>query len=71
MTNAMQLLPVWLDRFGHPTGSTLGFFGASTGIGGVVALLCLSWMPDKFGRRVPTVVGALMIILGALIQAFS
>lgn len=71
MTNAMQLLPVWLDRFGHPTGSTLGFFGASTGIGGVVALIFLSWMPDKLGRRVPTIVGALLIILGALIQAFS
>jgi len=27
MTNAMQLLPVWLKRFHNPTGSTLGFFG--------------------------------------------
>ena len=71
MTNAMQLLPVWLDRFNHPTGSTLGLFGASTGIGGVIALLLLSWMPDKFGRRHPTVLGAVLIIIGALIQNFS
>lgn len=71
MTNAMQLLPVWLDQFGHPTGSVLGFFGASTGIGGVVALLFLSWMPDKYGRRVPTVLGGILIIIGALIQNFS
>ncbi|EMC96871.1 hypothetical protein BAUCODRAFT_34267 [Baudoinia panamericana UAMH 10762] len=71
MTNAMQLLPVWLDRFNHPTGSTLGFFGASTGIGGVVGLVLLSWVGDKFGRRAPTVIGALLIVIGALIQTWA
>lgn len=71
MTNAMQLLDRWQDKFGHPTGSLLGFFGASTGIGGVIPLICLPWLCDKYGRKLPTVIGALIIIVGALIQNFA
>lgn len=71
MTNAMQLLDRWQDKFGHPTGSLLGFFGAATGIGGVIPLVCLPWLCDKYGRRIPTTLGAIVIIIGALIQNFS
>lgn len=71
MTNAMQLLERWQDRFGHPTGSTLGFFGASTGIGGVIPLVLFNWLGDKLGRRWPTVIGAVIIIIGAVIQVFA
>ncbi|KAM0275717.1 hypothetical protein ACHAQH_007477 [Verticillium albo-atrum] len=67
----MQLLERWQGRFGHPTGSTLGFFRASTGIGGVIPLLFLNWLGDAFGRRWPTVVGGIFIIIGALIQNFA
>ncbi|KAH6672663.1 general substrate transporter [Plectosphaerella plurivora] len=70
-TNAMQLLMQWQNKFGHPTGSTLGFFGASTGIGGVIPLVLLNWLGDKYGRRLPTVVGSIFIIIGTLIQFFS
>ncbi|TIA59978.1 putative MFS hexose transporter [Aureobasidium pullulans] len=70
-TNAMQLLPIWQEKFGNPTGSTLGLFGASTSIGGLVPLIFFNWMGDYFGRRVPTAVGALIIIVGALVELFS
>ncbi|KHO01628.1 General substrate transporter [Metarhizium album ARSEF 1941] len=59
------------ERFGHPTGSKLGFFGASNAIGGVIPLLTLSWMGDKFGRRVPTALGSLVIIVGVLVGFFA
>lgn len=71
MTNGMQVLPTWQERFGHPTGSKLGFFGASNAIGGVIPFLTLSWMGDKFGRRIPTALGSLVIIIGVLIEFFA
>lgn len=71
MTNGMQVLPSWQDRFGHPEGSTLGFFGASSAIGGVVPFIFLSWIGDKFGRRVPTALGSIIIITGVLIEFFA
>ncbi|KAG5977250.1 hypothetical protein E4U55_006951 [Claviceps digitariae] len=71
MTNGMQVLPSWQERFGHPTGSTLGFFGASNSIGGVIPFLTLGWMGDRYGRRVPTGLGSLVIMVGVLIEVFA
>ncbi|KAG6000267.1 hypothetical protein E4U21_005628 [Claviceps maximensis] len=71
MTNGMQVLPSWQERFGHPTGSKLGFFGASNSIGGLIPLLTLSWIGDRYGRRVPTGLGSLVIIVGVLIEVFA
>lgn len=71
MTNGMQVLPTWQDRFGHPTGSRLGFFGASNAIGGVIPFIFLSWIGDKFGRRIPTALGSIIIIAGVFIEFFA
>ncbi|KIN03509.1 hypothetical protein OIDMADRAFT_26199 [Oidiodendron maius Zn] len=71
MTNGMQVLQSWQDRFGHPTGSKLGFFGASNAIGGVIPFLFLSWIGDKLGRRIPTALGSIIIITGVLVEFFA
>ena len=71
MTNGMQVLPTWQEEFGYPTGSILGFFGASNAIGGVIPFIFLSWIGDKLGRRWPTALGSVIIIAGALVQFFS
>ncbi|GJN71813.1 hypothetical protein PLIIFM63780_005850 [Purpureocillium lilacinum] len=71
MTNGMQVLPTWQDRFGHPTGSKLGFFGASNAIGGVIPFIFLGWIGDAFGRRVPTALGSIVIITGVIIEFFA
>ncbi|KAK2589831.1 hypothetical protein QQS21_012490 [Conoideocrella luteorostrata] len=71
MTNGMQALPAWQERFGYPKGSTLGFFGASNAIGGVIPFLTLAWIGDKFGRRIPTALGSFVIIIGVLIEFFA
>ncbi|KAF7131138.1 hypothetical protein CNMCM5793_004125 [Aspergillus hiratsukae] len=71
MTNGMQVLESWQDRFGHPTGSRLGFFGASNAIGGVIPFIFLGWIGDKFGRRLPTALGSVIIIIGVLIEFFA
>lgn len=71
MTNGMQVLTTWQDRFGHPTGSTLGFFGASSAIGGVIPFIFLSWIGDLLGRRWPTAIGSVTIIAGVLVEFFA
>ncbi|KAK5995333.1 Lactose permease-like protein [Cladobotryum mycophilum] len=71
MTNGMQVLPTWQNRFGHPTGSKLGLFGASNSIGGVLPFLFLSGIGDKFGRRLPTALGSIVIIVGVFIEFFA
>ncbi|KFA66951.1 hypothetical protein S40285_05735 [Stachybotrys chlorohalonatus IBT 40285] len=71
MTNGMQVLPTWQEQFGYPTGSTLGFFGASNAIGGVIPFIFLGWIGDKLGRRVPTALGSIVIIVGVIIEFFA
>lgn len=71
MTNGMQVLQSWQDRFGNPQGSTLGFFGASSAIGGVIPFIFLSWIGDKFGRRLPTALGSVVIIVGVIVEFFA
>lgn len=71
MTNGMQVLQSWQDRFGHPQGATLGFFGASSAIGGVIPFIFLSWIGDKFGRRLPTALGSVVIIVGVIVEFFA
>ncbi|OAA79136.1 General substrate transporter [Akanthomyces lecanii RCEF 1005] len=71
MTNGMQVLPTWQDRFGHPTGSKLGFFGAANAIGGVIPFIFLNWIGDKLGRRLPTALGSVIIITGVLVEFFA
>jgi MFS family permease len=48
--------------FDKPTGSSLGFFGAAQSIGGIVAVLCGSYLSDTFGRRFPLLIGSVFII---------
>jgi sugar porter (SP) family MFS transporter len=71
MTNGMQVLQSWQDRFGHPIGSKLGFFGASSAIGGVIPFLFLGWISDVCGRRVPTALGSIIIIAGVIVEFFA
>ncbi|KAH8691989.1 putative MFS hexose transporter [Talaromyces proteolyticus] len=71
MTNGMQVLQSWQDQFGHPEGSKLGIFGASNAIGGVIPFIFFSWISDKFGRRLPTSLGSVVIIIGVFIEFFA
>lgn len=71
MTNGMQTLSSWQERFGHPTGSKLGFFGAANAVGGVIPFIFLSWIGDVLGRRVPTALGSIVIIAGVLVEFFA
>lgn len=70
MTNGIHVLESWQDRFGHPDGAKLVFFGASNAIGGVIPIF-FSWVGDKLGRRLPTALGSVIIITGVIIEFFA
>ncbi|PSN59655.1 general substrate transporter [Corynespora cassiicola Philippines] len=70
LLNGLQTMPAWQTFFHHPTGSRLGLLGAFPGFGGFAVLLFTPYVADLLGRRLGTAIGCLIVILGAIIQAF-
>ncbi|KAH7230264.1 hypothetical protein FSOLCH5_013660 [Fusarium solani] len=71
MTNSLQALDGFNDRFGSPSGSQLGLYGASTQVGGLISVLFVPFVIDRYGRRLPCFVGSTIVVAMALMQTFS
>lgn len=71
MMNALQIAPFWKTYFGHPARGDLGLVNAIFPIGKVCGLAVVTWMSDKYGRRLPIIVGTVLCIAGAGVQASS
>ncbi|KAJ6127659.1 hypothetical protein N7523_003271 [Penicillium sp. IBT 18751x] len=71
MTSGLQSINAFMDRFGHPTGSRLGFFGASMSVGGIAACLVAGPLTDRFGRRPMCSIGAALVAGMAIMETFS
>jgi sugar porter (SP) family MFS transporter len=71
LMNGVQALTYWQAYFDHPTGSQLGIFNGTQGLGGVVSQLFLWWLVEKIGRRYTIIIGAVIIILGVFLQTFA
>ncbi|KAL2109048.1 hypothetical protein VUR80DRAFT_3023 [Thermomyces stellatus] len=71
MTSSLQALDQFNERFDHPSGSRLGFYGACTQVGGMGAMLCVPYVMDRFGRRLPCFAGALIVVAMAFMQTFA
>jgi len=57
--------------FGHPAGALLGIISAAYNLGAICALPFVPWLNDTFGRRWAIFSGSWIMVVGALIQAFS
>ncbi|OAL52923.1 general substrate transporter [Pyrenochaeta sp. DS3sAY3a] len=68
MLNGIQTVPKWQEDFNHPRGGLLGLMVNMQVIGGAVSLPLAPWAADRFGRRLPLFVGAIIIVLGAIVQ---
>lgn len=71
MTNALQALDAFNDRFDHPTGSRLGFYGSATQLGGVFTIFITPWIIQQFGRRIAVFGGCVVVIAMAMMQTFA
>lgn len=71
MTNSLQSLEAFNERFDHPSGARLGFYGSSTQLGGAFTIFIAPVIIQKFGRRAMCFIGDIVIISMAIMQTFS
>ncbi|KAL6231970.1 hypothetical protein BDW75DRAFT_243398 [Aspergillus navahoensis] len=68
MMNGLQSLPQWRDFFNDPPSRILGTINAVYPVGKILGLVSSAILGDHFGRRLPFVVGLLLLIFGAGLQ---
>lgn len=71
MMNGLQSLNQWKNYFDHPNASILGTMNAVYPIGKILMLLPVAWLGDRFGRRVPMMIGLVGMIVFAAVQTAS
>lgn len=71
LTNGLQSVDRFMDTFDNPSGSRLGFFGAATSVGGIVACFIGGPLVERFGRRAMCSVGAIIIVAMAIMETFA
>ncbi|KAI2633342.1 general substrate transporter [Xylaria nigripes] len=67
--NAVQVSEQWKAYFGSPDGSPLGLLGSLYQIGSVVSIPIAPILCDNLGRKVPIIIGCVIMIAGAILQA--
>lgn len=71
LTNGLQSVNRFMETFDHPSGSRLGFFGAATSVGGIIACFIGGPLVEKYGRRSMCSFGALIIVAMAIMETFA
>lgn len=71
MMNGLQSLTQWKDYFNHPNSAILGTLNAVYPIGKVLMVFPVSWLGDRYGRRLPMLVGLCGMVAFAIFQAAS
>lgn len=71
MMNGLQTLPQWREYFDNPEGALLGLMNSVYPLGKVISLLILSYMCDRWGRKLPLLIGFITCIAFAILQGLS
>ncbi|KFY31023.1 hypothetical protein V493_01477 [Pseudogymnoascus sp. VKM F-4281 (FW-2241)] len=71
MLNSSQVMDKWQDYFGHPEGSKLGILNSIYQIGSIASFPVAPFLADHFGRKIPIALGCIIMIVGALLSAFT
>lgn len=69
--NGLQTLPQWKTFFGNPEGAILGMMNAVYPLGKVVALFVVTYISDRYGRKIPIFIGLVCCVGFAIMQALS
>ncbi|KAF8591277.1 hexose transporter [Ramaria rubella] len=68
MMNGLLTLQTFENDFNHPTGGKLGLFNAMQNIGALAGFPFAPYLTDWAGRRKAILLGAFLMIVGAVIQ---
>ncbi|CCF44158.1 lactose permease [Colletotrichum higginsianum] len=71
MMNGLQTLPQWRQFFGNPEGAILGLMNAVYPLGKVVALFVVTYVGDRWGRKLPLSIGLVACIAFAVLQGLA
>ncbi|EEU42511.1 uncharacterized protein NECHADRAFT_40128 [Fusarium vanettenii 77-13-4] len=71
MMNGLQTLPQWRQYFDNPEGALLGLMNSVYPLGKVVSLLVVSYVCDRWGRKLPILIGLITCIAFAILQGLS
>ncbi|KAF6812502.1 MFS hexose [Colletotrichum musicola] len=71
LTNGVQSLDAFNERFDHPQGARLGLYGASTQLGGAFTIFVAPFVIQKLGRRAMCFIGSVIVIAMAIMEAFA
>ncbi|KAJ2906052.1 general substrate transporter [Zalerion maritima] len=66
--NSVQNMESWKSKFDNPEGSELGLLGALYQIGSLASIPFVPIFTDNLGRKVPIIIGCVIMIVGAIIQ---
>lgn len=66
--NSVQNFESWKLYFHDPQDSELGLLGALYQIGSLASIPFVPWVADTFGRKLPILVGCVIMIVGAALQ---
>ncbi|KAM0327002.1 hypothetical protein ACHAQA_006123 [Verticillium albo-atrum] len=69
--NGLQAVPAWDEYFDQPRGAILGPLSAIIGLGCIVATPFISFVGDRWGRRFGIFFGAVIMLIGGVIQGAS
>ncbi|KAH7139923.1 general substrate transporter [Dactylonectria estremocensis] len=71
MMNGLQTLPQWRGFFGNPEGALLGFMNAVYPLGKVVGMVVVTYVSDRWGRKLPLFIGLVSCVGFAIMQGLS
>ncbi|TDZ35399.1 Lactose permease [Colletotrichum trifolii] len=68
--NSVQNFESWKEYFDYPTDHLLGLLASLYQIGSLASIPIVPYFADNWGRRLPIVIGGVITIAGAFLQAF-
>lgn len=69
--NGLQTLPQWREFFNEPEGAILGLINAVYPLGKVVSLPLVTYVCDRYGRKLPLLIGFVTCVAFAILQGLS
>lgn len=71
LINGIQILPAYKENIGDISDSYSGLVTAAFSLGALPALPISAYTMDRYGRKVPLLLGCLSVIIGGIIQGFT